>query len=56
MFGAICKKSHFSRLTVKNASLTLPRFAFKANQDSESGSETTPKLVSTLQIQWWSQN
>ena len=51
MFGVVYKKSHFLRLTIKNTNLNLPRFACRANRDSESRSKTTTKLVSTPQIQ-----
>ena len=33
MFSAVCKKSRFLRLTVKNSSLTLPRLSCRANRD-----------------------
>ena len=55
MFEIICKKSHFSRLIVKNISVTMPCFACKANRDSESGTKKTPGQVSMPQIQWQSQ-
>ena len=42
MFGVLYKKLHFLRQTVEFASLSLHRFACKANWDSKSGSETTP--------------
>ena len=53
-FGVVCKTSHFPRLTIKNANLTLSRFACKSNWNSELGFETPSGLASTLQIQWLS--
>ena len=41
MFGVIYKKSYFSRLTVKNVNLTLPRFTYRSNWESESAIDTT---------------
>ena len=35
MVEVFAKKSHFSRLIVKNASLTLPSFTCRVNWDSE---------------------
>ena len=55
MFSVVCKNHFFFGLIVKNASLTLSCFAWRANQNSELGSETTHRLISTLQIQWRSQ-
>ena len=46
MFSAVGKKLHFSRQTVKFASLSLHHFAYRANQDPKLRSETTPELVS----------
>ena len=45
-----CQKSRFSS-TVKNACLSLSRFAYRANRELESGSETTPGLILMPQIQ-----
>ena len=45
------KKSHFSKLIVKNASLTLPYFTCRANWDSELKTKTIPRLVPTPKIQ-----
>ena len=56
MFGVVCKKLHFSRKPVENASLIMPHFACKTNRDSKSRTETTPKLVLMPQMQWLSQN
>ena len=43
-------KSHvFLRKTIKNTNLIVPRFAYKANRNSKSGTETTPRLVSMLE-------
>ena len=42
IFTVVSKKSHFSRLTIKNVSLTLSRFACKTNRDSESRTKTIP--------------
>ena len=50
LFGVVCKKSRFSILTIKNVSLTLPHFASKANQNSESGSKGTTGLILMPQI------
>ena len=50
LFSVVCTKSCISRLTVKNASWTLPCFVYRANRDSELGFEITPKLFLTLRI------
>ena len=55
MFEFVCKKSHFLRQSVKLIVKSLPRFTCRTNWDSESGSEITPELVLTPQIQWMSQ-
>ena len=44
-FGVICKKSHFFRKIVENASLIVPHFACKVNRDLESRTETTSGLI-----------
>ena len=50
MFEVVCKKLYFLRQTMKNAILTLLRFAYMANRDSELGTETTLKIVSMPRI------
>ena len=45
-------KSHFLR---RNCQVKLSCFSCRANRESKSKSETTPRLVSTPRIHWWSQ-
>ena len=46
-------ESHFSR---QKCRIKLYHFTYRTNQYSKSKSETTPRLILTPQIQWWSQN
>ena len=50
MFEVVYKKSHFLRQFMKLTIKVLPRFACKANRDSESGFRTTLGPVLTQRI------
>ena len=47
MFEVVCKKVTFFETIYELIITTLPRFACKANRDSESRSETASGLIST---------
>ena len=56
IFDAFAKSQYFSRQFVKLIVKDLPCFAYRANRDLKSKFETTLRLVSMSQIQWWSQS